>query len=355
MNFENSFKLTKLSFLVSGIDVANKERFYIKSIYYFNIIWLYTDVLGEFYWLYDGVMMGKGFEELSIIVPCCVICFLGTIRSAPLFFYRSNLLAVWNKLRELQPKNESEIEDKENDTEVKIVSHSVKWFSNIVHFMVTANTSVLLAFCLLPLLIMGLDYRKTGEVKYKLPFLVKYFFDPYTPVTWPLVYLHHFFSPLIVMSNLFGADTFFHAFCIYMRMHFKILCNRIENFVTASAEETSKRLRACVLRHQELIALVDQMEQLYSTAFLFNFLISSVLICLSGFNIVSSRVAEAIFKSRWYDADLSIRKSLLIILLRSQKPCSLTAAKFATINLSAFTKILSRSWSYFALLKTMYD
>ncbi|XP_045518582.1 odorant receptor 67c-like [Pieris brassicae] len=173
-------------------------------------------------------------------------------------------------------------------------------------------------------------------------------------------------------------------------MHFELLCSRFQKVVTNSKKETEERLRACILQHQELIALVELMEQLYSKSFLFNIMLSSVLICLGGFNIVfskqfgpifafvnflvmclyqifmicyfgdmvvisSSQVGDAIFNSKWYNAELKIKKSLYIVLLRSQKPCTLTAAKFATLNLRAFTTILSTAWSYFALLKTLYN
>ncbi|XP_038220703.1 odorant receptor 67c-like [Zerene cesonia] len=202
----------------------------------------------------------------------------------------------------------------------------------------------------------------------------------------------HFLSFLlafIVCFNIFGADTTFHAFCLYLRMHFEILCYRFEGVVTPCARETKSCIRSLVQRHQQLIQLVNEIEQLYSKSTLFNIVVSSVLICLSVFNVTfindfgavfsfisflvmslyqifmscyfgdmivtsSLQVREALYKCKWYDAEPQIKRTIHIIMLRSQKPCSVTAAKFATLNISAFTTILSRSWSYFALLKTMY-
>ncbi|CAH0714884.1 unnamed protein product, partial [Brenthis ino] len=158
--------------------------------------------------------------------------------------------------------------------------------------------------------------------------------------------------------------------------------------VCDSDDETREKLRKCVRRHQELIALVDQMEVLYSKSNLVNILSSSLLICLSGFNITllgssnsafafipflvvsltqislmcffgdmlmasSTKIGGAIYNCRWYDTTPDIKKSVIFIMLRSKKPCKITAANFAVMNLTAFTTILSRSWSYFALLRTM--
>ncbi|KPJ00083.1 hypothetical protein RR46_00296 [Papilio xuthus] len=44
----------------------------------------------------------------------------------------------------------------------------------------------------------------------------------------------------------------------------------------------------------------------------------------------------------------------MIVQIRAQKPCKLTAMGFADVNLRAFTRVLSSSWSYFCLLNTMY-
>nr|ARO70249.1 Odorant Receptor 37 [Dendrolimus punctatus] len=47
-------------------------------------------------------------------------------------------------------------------------------------------------------------------------------------------------------------------------------------------------------------------------------------------------------------------KNFLFLLIRTQKPCTITAYGFTIINLRAFMKILSTAWSYFALLTTLY-
>ncbi|XP_052758088.1 odorant receptor 4 isoform X4 [Galleria mellonella] len=218
---------------------------------------------------------------------------------------------------------------------------------------------------------------------------VIYFFDPFTKERWPIVYLHHVWSTVIVAAYVFGSDTLFYALCTYIQMHFKILRHRFENMVKDSTEETRAQLVKNIVRHQELIELVNQVEILYSKSTLFNIVTSSVLICLSGFNITtlkdtsviilfgtflymslsqisllcyfgdllmnsSIQLTGGIYNSLWYETDQEIKKCILLIIIRTQKPCKLTAAKFADLNLSAFTTILSRSWSYFALLRTMY-
>ncbi|XP_022115688.2 putative odorant receptor 92a isoform X1 [Pieris rapae] len=243
---------------------------------------------------------------------------------------------------------------------------------------------VIILFCVVPLTSMAIDYNKFGCTDLKLPYYVRYFYDPYSMPCWPGEYIHQVGCSVIVCVNIFGADALLYAFCLYLRMHFEILSIDFER-LTDSKED----LRELVLRHQELIELVNEVQKIYSTSMLFNIIISSFTICFCGFNITvikdvgtsfaflnfllmslyqifmlcffgdiisvsSTRIGDAIYKSKWYEAKPAFKRSLFIIIMRSRKPCVLSAAKFATLNLTAFTKILSRSWSYFALLRTMY-
>ncbi|XP_072946334.1 odorant receptor 67c-like [Epargyreus clarus] len=132
------------------------------------------------------------------------------------------------------------------------------------------------------------------------------------------------------------------------------------------------------------------LEMIFTKSTLFNFVSSSILICLTGFNVMaiedspyvmtflsflsscllqifllcffgdmlmrsSMEIGDAVYKSKWYETKPTIAKNLLLVQTRSQKPCRLTASGFADVNLRAFMKILSTAWSYFALLKTMYS
>ncbi|XP_050356411.1 odorant receptor 67c-like [Nymphalis io] len=172
--------------------------------------------------------------------------------------------------------------------------------------------------------------------------------------------------------NIFAIDTFFYVFCTYIRMHFRILGYHFENVVCASHDETREKMRKCIRRHQELIELVNQLETLYSKSTLFNILSSSLLICLSGFNITivaettailafipflvvsltqisltcfygdmlmasSTKMRDAVYNCRWYDAPPDIKKSVFLVQFRASKPCKVTAANFAVLNLTAFT------------------
>ncbi|KAM3958423.1 odorant receptor 4-like [Aphomia sociella] len=395
--FEKSLKLTKLSLLLSGIQI-NQRKYstfvekLVHYLFYFNLSCVYSDVVAEFFWLFEGIRIGKSFLELSLTAPCITVSFLGTAKTIFLFHYKDLILNVLAKLRIKHPEvdDEEEITDTETDEiEAEIVKDTVKYLNIVVLLLYYVCTPVVVAFSLMPAVEMGYNYYKTGQTKYLYPYLVIYFFDHYTFQMWPFVYLHQVWSTVVVAVNVFGADTLLYALCAYIQMHFNILCHRFENMVMATNEETRARMRKLIVTHQELIEMVNEIEILYSKSTLFNIVTSSVLICLSGFNITtltdvsvgimfgtflfmslsqisllcffgdllvksSTALTVAVYNSTWYETDHYTRKCVLLILMRTQKPCKLTAAKFADLNLTAFTTILSRSWSYFALLRTMY-
>ncbi|XP_013195067.2 uncharacterized protein LOC106138459 [Amyelois transitella] len=392
--FDSTMRRTKVALLLSGIKLEDFKfgsitEMLFKYLFYFNFIWLGTDVVGEVFGLIEGVQLGKNFIELSLTIPCMAISFLGTAKGIFLFQHQNTIFKIIRKLKDIHPDEATELNVDDNETEGKITTESIK-FLNLVNVMFTIICSaVVVAFCLLPAAAMAYTFYTTGKIVYEYPYLTKYFFNHYTLERWPFVYFHQVYSTVIVAANLMGADTLFYSLCLYVEMHFQLLCKRFEVSTVGNEIVVKKSFRNCVERHQELIQLVDNMEVLYTKSTLFNILMSSVLICLNGFILTmtsdvtimimfmtflsmnlsqtyllcyfgdllmksSAEVSSAIYNSLWYLSDATIGKHLLLVQMRAQKPCKLTALGFADVNQRAFMRILSNAWSFFALLNTMF-
>lgn len=52
---------------------------------------------------------------------------------------------------------------------------------------------------------MGYDYYTKGKTELKLPFLSKYFFDPFKKSTWPFAYFHQVWSSKFVPVSCFNV------------------------------------------------------------------------------------------------------------------------------------------------------
>lgn len=247
-------------------------------------------------------------------------------------------------------------------------------------------------------------------------------------ISYFLTYVYTSFSGFVVVSTLFSEDSLFCFFLTYACGRFELLHREIQEL------KHNKDLSRIVVLHTKIIEFCYKLEKFFSPILLVNFLISSFLICLVGFQLATvgrlglisgtiikkklvlsgkiiavefrqvfcvhrvdigatpgpllargqtHRVGELgrddgtvglshktwylflqslktrieIYNCDWEDGyySLSLRKGLVFILARSQKPLRITALKFSVLSLESFTKILSTSASYFALLRTMIE
>nr|AOG12911.1 odorant receptor [Eogystia hippophaecolus] len=69
----------------------------------------------------------------------------------------------------------------------------------------------------------------------------------------------------------------------------------------------------------------------------------------------SVEIADSAYESLWYKCNTSHQKALMFIISRAQKPCSLTSLKYAPITLNTFSKVMGTTWSYYSLVRTVYE
>ncbi|XP_057671615.1 odorant receptor 46a-like [Diorhabda carinulata] len=68
----------------------------------------------------------------------------------------------------------------------------------------------------------------------------------------------------------------------------------------------------------------------------------------------SQEITQACYMSRWNECDIKIQKMLINIMTRAKKPLYLTSYIF-DFTLGTFLRILKSSYSYMAVLNTMYN
>ncbi|XP_046601321.1 odorant receptor Or2-like isoform X4 [Neodiprion lecontei] len=120
--------------------------------------------------------------------------------------------------------------------------------------------------------------------------------------------------------------------------------------------EIYRLLKNCVAHHRAIISLAENMEEIFSTLVLLQFLSNLVIMCFPLFQITSSLlVADAACFCDWYEfSSAKMRRALLSIVQRSQRPLRLTVAKFATLSRETYLKVVQGSASYFMFLRKMH-
>lgn len=138
---------------------------------------------------------------------------------------------------------------------------------------------------------------------------------------------------------------------------------------------SKENIKWFVRKHCRVMTHVEKLEKTHSAVFLYNLVQSSVLICclvlqlsstddlslfmlyfpylMSSVNQIlllchlgqklidsSQSVADGAFNSKWLEfKSTQVRRTFCFIILRSQRPCKLTAKKFQVISLARFTSV----------------
>nr|QKN21031.1 odorant receptor [Bactrocera correcta] len=237
-----------------------------------------------------------------------------------------------------------------------------------------------------------------------LPFRCKFPFglnDPDEhPIAFVCVYFFQYFCTLymlvaIVVMDSLGGNSFNQT-----TLNLRILCENIRHLgiVAAGASSSTseavawRELREAVEFHQKIIGLMNRINQTFYWNYVSQMGASTFMICLTAFEALlaqdkpmvamkfqtymfsafmqllywcwmgnrtyydSMEVATAAYEIRaWYEHSPRLQRQLMFIIKRAQKPLEFRAKPLFGFTFASFTSILSTSYSYFALLRTMSD
>lgn len=166
--------------------------------------------------------------------------------------------------------------------------------------------------------------------------------------------------------------------CVYITMitmHFDKLKHDYTKLKMESNGRTERQIANLVERHNRLFEICDRLQEIFAPTFLYNFIISSFILCLLCFQILfnfedliniifhinylllfisqiwlscylgqklidsSDGVAYGIYESDWTGMDDKLRKQIALVLVRAQRPKALTAMGFADVSLETFAAV----------------
>nr|WCC57632.1 odorant receptor 42 [Papilio polytes] len=381
-----------LIFLAIGINLEHKKcnrltKIRTRCVYFFNLIWLNSDVVGAILHFMNDLKDGTDLTEMTYLAPCAMLSVVGIFKSFFLIFYEDNINDLIDNLRLLDEKTNKYTVTMKN----KIEKDEGKFVNCVITLLNIFNICVVFDFTFTPIIKIVKNYMSSGEIELVLPHKVVYPFDPFDIKYWPFAFFKQSWSECIVLLEMCGADYFYYICCTFIRIQFRLLCYEFENLIQSHHKDHNiigKRLKKLIQWHQDLIKCTSTLDLIYSKSTLFNFVSSSVIICLAGFNVKatdnialavtfltflsmnlfqifflclfgdmimrsSMDVSDAAYNCLWY-ADRNVARDVFLVQIRAQNPCKLTAFGFADVNFMSFSRIMSTSWSYFALLNTIY-
>ncbi|XP_044003908.1 odorant receptor Or2-like [Aphidius gifuensis] len=225
----------------------------------------------------------------------------------------------------------------------------------------------------------------------KLYTLPMYFNECDVGIYYFLALFMDYFDTLSLTTVITCNDILFVVIVQHICGQFTILGCRIRKCLSSKSNLTDqyKLIKDCVITHTELIKLSEQVESVYNSCFLLIVGLNVLLLNLTVVQIIISpkliqtvfkfsiyiliqvlhmcflctmsqqlinhslQLSESIYKAMWYTKSLKIQKTCMLMILRSQVPCQLTAGKMIPLSLESFAKILKTTASYQAVFLSM--
>ncbi|KAG7207070.1 hypothetical protein KM043_000952 [Ampulex compressa] len=201
---------------------------------------------------------------------------------------------------------------------------------------------------------------------------------------------------VVVFLHQLGAATMFgtlSALLLTLILHVGGQIDIIRQDLVRLSSKGGKDIGGLIERHREVIGFSRHIEQLFTYIALMQFVSNTVVICCLGFLIVISvgssdgaamllkaalfylaistdafifcfageylsakgkTIGDAAYASLWYDLSPRESRTLMLLIMRSQKALTITIGKFMDLSLGRFTTIVKASGSYISVLLAMY-
>nr|AXF48789.1 odorant receptors OR42 [Lobesia botrana] len=373
--FQDVFSQIRYNFALMGVH-ENKTRISLK--FYLFALSL-TLILVEEASFFVVNMSPENFLELTGLAPCTCVGILSILKIVPVVIKRGTVFALAQNLDNLSTEILNDPKQKE------IIRHDITLLQVLIKYYFILNAVLISVYNFSTPLYILYHYVTTKEVIFNLPYAIIVPFSTEGWMAWTIVYLHSIISGFICVLFFTTVDALYFALTSYVCSIFTVLSDEIMNLKQPSYET----LINIVEKHQHVLELSNDLEAIFTLPNFFNVVVGSVEICALGFNLMigdwsnvpgcmlfifsvlfqlfvmsvfgedliraSTKISESAFLCDWYKMDQRSKKLLLFVITRSNVPQRLTAFKYSVICYEGFTKIISNSWSYFTILRTVYS
>jgi hypothetical protein len=229
----------------------------------------------------------------------------------------------------------------------------------------------------LPFLLQGpiVVYLMTSERI--LPHLLVFPFDTTTILAYAFTWIWIIIAHCSHVIAMVCCDHVIYGIINVMQLEFDILRTRFENFKDIKKEnDVKKEFGSCISRHEELHAIATELNTILQPTFSFNWLMSSFIICFNAFQASSvqmhflavifnglfclstlnhiflqcffvqrlkdssERVVNGIYDCGWEQLkSLQLKKDLMVVIQRAQKPAAFSAFGISEINMHQFEQV----------------
>ncbi|KAK2574928.1 hypothetical protein KPH14_002618 [Odynerus spinipes] len=229
-----------------------------------------------------------------------------------------------------------------------------------------------------------------STVEYRMLYKIRPIIKPHDTTSYILVTMYQMIAiPIIISANI-GTDCLFNSSALQITSQFAVLRCKVTQ-VLRNSNNLRHDIKQLVLKHHQLIRLAETLENDFNIYICQQMIAITFNLCISGYHaLVSSNngdtttfvmfvwyaivllatllsycyigeclieesmgFSESLYLSEWYELSPMNLKMIYICMIRGRIPLQLTSAKFFTLSLNTFTKILKTSMGYLSVLKTL--
>ncbi|XP_074103869.1 odorant receptor 13a-like [Cotesia typhae] len=294
-----------------------------------------------------------------------------------------------------------------NEKEEKILLHH----SNVGKLLGTAYTAFLLTsatiFVMEPILprIYSMFSKSNEIIPYEFALPLEYIIFEKEDHYWLMLIITNLFA-IIIVFGIVSCDLIFITLLQHICGLFAVLGYRIEHtpindiytenrkeeaisYQKSDQDTSYQHLVSCIEMHTRALEFAEHLENCFALSFGVVVGLNLPLMSVSGFNIItqshtveqivkgiafmgsqmlhlffdcymsqklndsSSRICQSIANIKWYKHSVQSQKLLVLMTVRSQVPCKLTAGKVMELSIENFAMMLKTAGSYFTMLLSM--
>lgn len=225
------------------------------------------------------------FLQLTALAPCMGFTALSFVKIMTIKLNETKLTDMLHRLDALFPSTvalQQRYGVYQYNRESQVVMKSFSILYMILIWM----------FNLLPLVSMVAGYVSDGTWHKQLPYFMWYWYDWHRPGYFAVTFLHQNWGGFVSAVFYLSTDLMFCAIVLLLCLQFDIVAYRLSHALPDDHQE----LVGCVRIHQAVIELCNELEHMFSPSLLVNFLSSSVIICLVGFQATAGITPADLFK-----------------------------------------------------------
>ncbi|KNC33831.1 putative odorant receptor 49a [Lucilia cuprina] len=271
-----------------------------------------------------------------------------------------------------------------------------KWILFTVYFYIGAVTFIASSPLLEGVILYIVSVFRVGwsraEFGYFKLYEIQYGFDHHSVFAYIITYGMELMHAHFMVTFIICSDIWVLCFTLQLCMHFDYIARELQNYEPNEKAYVKDQefIADLVKRHQILLNIGDGLNSVFGGLLLLMLMSIAATLCCAGVYtltqdlgrefieyvaflpivigqyflicyygqqliIKSHSVADAAYNHSWYNGSKPYKKSIFIIIMRSQKEVELNALGFQPICLEAFKMVMGATYRVFALLKeTMF-